>query len=72
MFLCLGYILYNRARILSMKNDGDLTIFLSQEHTIHIAKYLTLVDKLWTSHNNKVRYDFKLSTLGVKRYEPMC
>ena len=71
MFLCLGYLQYNRARILTANTEAELMSYFDQEHTVHLGKYLTLVDKIYAKHKKGVYYEFATIPLESKAYIPL-
>lgn len=68
MFLSLGYLVYNRARILSAATQEEMEHYFDQEHTVHLGKYLTIVDKLHAKHKKEVHYPFKTVPLSAQGY----
>jgi hypothetical protein len=63
IFLLLGFLVYNRARILSISSDSSLAAFLDQEQTLHLGKFLATVDKIAGSQVQNVRYNFEVTEL---------
>lgn len=56
MFLCLGYLEFNRERFLSVKNEKEAQKICEEEQTIHLGKYLAVVNKLSDKYASQVRY----------------
>lgn len=59
MFLSLGYLLFNRERILSAANEKTARLVCEEEQTIHIGKYCKLVSKLQNKYRRHIRYPLK-------------
>lgn len=69
IFLLLGFLVYNKARIMSINNAVELDSFLQEEQSIHLGKFLTIVDKIAGKHKNSVRYQFEVIVLEQKTYQ---
>ena len=71
MFMLIGYIIYNKPRIMSLKSEKDLEKFLDQQHTVNTGKFLNNVFKYQEQYSNKVIYKFKLTDFSEEKYRRM-
>jgi hypothetical protein len=71
IFLLLGFLAYNRARILSIESQEGLATFLEQEQTIHLGKFLGVVDKIAAKYRSSVRYPFEAIGLEERGYQSL-
>lgn len=46
LFLSLGYLIFNRKRLLSAENENTAMKLCNEEQTIHLPKYLNIVFKI--------------------------
>lgn len=71
IFLLLGFLVYNRARILSIDSNEGLVTFLEQEQTIHLGKFLSVVDRIAAKYKSSVRYPFEVVGLEERGYQSL-
>lgn len=45
--------------------------YFEQEHTVHIGKLLTVIDRLSDKHRKNVHYSFNIVDFGGSKYEPL-
>jgi hypothetical protein len=69
--LLLGFLVYNRARILSINSHEGLVAFLDQEQTIHLGKFLGVVDRIAAKYRSSVRYPFEVVGLEERGYQSL-
>jgi len=69
MFVCLGYLVYNRTRIFTIKNEYDMMSYFDQEHTVHIGKLLGTIDRIYENQKKSVYYHFNVIDFETNVYE---
>ncbi len=66
MFFCVGYLEYNRTKILSFQREEDAERWLELEHTVTISKLISLVHSLEQNFRGLVTYKFQLNKFASK------
>ena len=57
LFMAIGYLSFNRGRLLSARSEEYAMAVCEKEQTIHLPKYLSLVYKLQKKYRIKVRIE---------------
>lgn len=68
MFMVIGFLVYNRSKILKFQSDKDLSAFLENEQTVNTGKFTKIYTNLHEKYRRLVRYHFKQVDFAFKDY----